>query len=216
MKTDAQLKKDVEAELSWDPAVDATSIGVAVKDGIVTLTGHIRTFAEKHAAVRVLRRVAGVKAIALELDVRLSPSHKRSDTDIAAAIKSALTWSAVVPQDKVVATVENGWVTLRGEVEWEFQRRGVEKVVRPLLGVVGISNEMIIRPKASVTDVKTRIANALKRQIEREIGNLQIDVDGSKVTLRGTVHSWQERDAVQGAAYSAPGVGVVLDELRIA
>ena len=215
MKSDAALKRDVEAELAWDPAVRATSIGVAVKDGVVTLTGHLDTYAEKVAAERALRRVAGVKSIALELDVRLSPEHRRSDTDIALAAEQALKWNTLVPE-QVRVMVDRGWVTLQGEVEWDYQRRSAEKAIRPLMGVVGISNDITLKPKLQTGDLQLRIADALKRQAEREARHMDIVVDGSTVTLRGTVNSWHERDAAQGAAWSAPGVRVVINELRVA
>lgn len=216
MKSDAILKRDVEAELAWDPAVKSTQIGVAVKDGVVTLTGHIGTYAEKDAAGRALRRVGGVKAIALELDVRLSPQHRRSDTDIATAVEQALTWNTLVPAEQIRVTVDQGWVTLQGEVEWDYQRRSVDKAIRPLMGVVGISNEVAIKPKVTPADLRSRIGDALKRQVEREVKHLDIKVDGSTVTLRGSVNSWQERDAAQGVAWSAPGVRVVINELQVA
>jgi len=215
VKTDADLKKDVMAELTWDPAIRATAVGVAVKDGVVTLTGHLDTFVEKIAIERALRRVAGVQAIALELDVKLSPQHKRSDTEIAAAAEQALKWNTVVPADKIRLTVENGWVRLQGEVEWDFQRQAVYKAVRPLVGVVGISNEITLKPKLTPADLGRRIEEALTRQALREAKRVQIDVDRATVTLRGTVHSWQERDAVQGAAWAAPGVHAVVNELRV-
>ena len=215
MKTDSDLKRDVQAELSWDPAVKSTQIGVAVKDGVVTLTGHLETYAEKHAAERALRRVGGVRAIALELDVRLSPEHQRSDTDIANAAEQALKWNTLVPVDQVRVTVDQGWITLQGEVEWDYQRRSVERALRPLTGVVGISDEITIRPKVAQANLQARIAEALKRQVEREVKHLDIKVDGSTVTLRGTVHSWRERDAAQGVAWAAPGVRAVINELRI-
>lgn len=215
MKTDADLKKDVEAELDWDPAVRSTAIGVGVKDGVVTLTGHIETYAEKYAAEKALRRVTGVKAIALELDVRLSPEHRRSDTDIAVAAEQSLKWNTLVP-DKVRLTVDKGWITLRGEAEWDFQRRSAEKAVRSLTGVVGISNEMTLKaPAVKPANLQSRIADALKRQVEREIKNIDIQVDGSTVTLRGRVNSWHERHAAGGAAWAAPGVLAVVNELSI-
>ena len=215
VKTDADLKRDVTAELAWDPAVKSTAIGVAVKDGVVTLTGHIDTFAEKHAALRAVRRVAGVKAIALELDVILSPDHKRNDTEIAQSAELALKWSTVVPLEAIRLTVDHGWVTLQGDVEWDYQRRSVEKAVRPLMGVVGISNEIVVRAKPKLADLKRRIEEALTRQAIREAQHVEVTVDGATVKLTGKVHSWQERDAVQGVAWAAPGVGVVVNELQI-
>ena len=216
MKTDADLKRDVTAELAWDPAVKATAIGVAVKDGVVTLTGHLETFAEKHAAERALRRVAGVKAIALELDVKLSFDHKRSDTDIAVSAEQALKWSTLVPVEAIRLTVDHGSVTLQGEVEWDYQRRSAEKAIRPLMGVVGISNELTLRVRPRATDLSLKIRDALTRQALREAKHIQVDVDGTTVKLSGTVHSWQEREAAQGVAWSAPGVQVIVNELRVA
>jgi len=216
MKTDADLKRDVSAELAWDPAVRSTAIGVAVKDGVVTLTGHIDTFAEKHAASRAVQRVAGVKAVALELDVRLSPDHKRSDTDIATSAEHALKWSTSVPAQAINLTVDHGWVTLRGEVEWDYQRRSVEKAIRPLIGVVGISNDIKLRVRPQATDLARNIESALLRQAIREARHIEVAVDGNTVKLTGTVHSWHERAAAQGVAWSAPGVHSVVNELRIA
>jgi osmotically-inducible protein OsmY len=216
MKTDADLKRDVTAELAWDPSVRATAIGVAAKNGVVTLTGHLDTFAEKHAAARAVRRVAGVKAIALEIDVKLAPDHKRSDTDIAAGAELALKWNTQVPPEAISVTVDHGWVTLRGEVEWDFQRRGVEKAIRPLMGVVGIGNEITLRARPQAANLSRKIEDALTRQAIREAQRIKVSVDGSTVKLTGTVHSWQERDAAQGAAWAAPGVHAVTNELLVA
>lgn len=215
MKTDQQLKGDVVAELAWDPAIKSNTVGVAVKDGIVTVTGHIETYAEKRAVEKALRRVAGVKAIAVELDVKLSPNHKRSDTDIAVSIENALKWNSLVPADKVRVTVDNGWVTLSGEVDWDYQRSSVVKAVRPLMGVVGVSNEMTLKTRAASSDVTRLIETALKRQAESEAKAITVDASGSTVTLRGKVHSWPERDAAGAAAWSAPGVRAVVNELSV-
>ncbi|MBW8827940.1 MAG: BON domain-containing protein [Burkholderiales bacterium] len=215
MKTDADLKRDVAAELAWDPAVKSTAIGVAAKDGVVTLTGHIDTFAEKHAASRAVRRVAGVKAIALELDVKIAPGHQRNDTEIAESAELALKWSTVVPLDSIRVTVDHGWITLQGDVEWDYQRRSVEQAIRPLMGVVGISNEVVVRGKPKLADLKRKIEDALTRQAIREAQHVEVAVDGSTVKLTGKVHSWQERDAVQVVAWSAPGVNLVVNELQI-
>jgi osmotically-inducible protein OsmY len=216
VRTDADLKRDVTAELAWDPAVKSTTVGVAVKDGVVTLTGHLETFAEKHAAARAVQRVAGVQAIALELDVKLSPDHKRSDTDIATGAEQALKWNTAVPIEAIRLTVDRGWITLQGEVDWDYQRRAAEKAIRPLMGVVGISNEITLRTRAKAADVSRRIEEALTRQAIREAKHIQIAIDGTTVKLSGNVHSWQEREAAQGVAWSAPGVRTVINELRIA
>jgi osmotically-inducible protein OsmY len=215
MKTDADLKRDVMAELAWDPAVKSTAIGVAVKDGVVTLTGHLETFAEKHAAARAVQRVAGVKAMALEIDVKLSFDHKRSDTEIAASAEEALKWNTLVSLDAIRLTVDHGWVTLQGEVEWDYQRRSVEKAIRPLMGVVGISNEITLRTRPQAAELSRKIEEALTRQVIREANQIQVTVDGTTVKLTGKVHSWHEREAAQGVAWSAPGVRAVINELRM-
>lgn len=215
MKSDADLKRDVEAELDWDPAIKSTAIGVSVKNGIVTLTGHIETYSEKWAVERAVKRVGGVKAIALEMDVRLSPAHLRSDTDIAEAAELALKWHTLVPTDAVRITVDNGWITLQGNVEWDFERRAVENAVRDLKGVVGLSNEIHVRQRPTSVDLTRRIQEALTRQAAREAHHIEVDAKDGTVTLRGSVHSWHEREAAQGAAWSAPGVRVVINELKI-
>jgi len=216
MKTDVELKKDVVEELAWDPAINATAVGVGVKDGVVTLTGHLDSYGEKFAIERALRRVAGVKAIAIELDVKLSPQHKRSDTEIAAAAEAVLSAANFGGfADNVRLKVENGWVWLNGEVDWNFQRMAIEAIVRPLRGVVGLSDEITIRHRPARADLGARIESALKRQAVREAHRIEISVEGNTVTLRGKVHSWQERDAVEGVAWSAPGVRCVINELQI-
>jgi len=215
MKTDAELKKDVVAELSWDPAVVSEAVGVAVKDGVVTVSGHLDNYAQKFAVEHALRRVHGLKAIALDLDVRLSPQHERSDTEIAEAAGQALKWSALLPADKIQLTVENGWVTLQGELDWEYQRQNAEKAIRPLLGVVGVSNQITLKPRPIPADITERITQALQRQALHEAKRVQIDVDGSTVTLRGQVPSWRDRNAIQSAAWAAPGVQSINNELRV-
>jgi len=215
MKTDLELKNDVEAELAWDPAINAAAIGVAVKDGVVTLTGHLATYGEKFAIERALRRLHGVSAIALELDVKLAPHHRRTDSEIAEAIEHALRWNTHVPADRIRVTVEGGHVTLTGEVEWNHQRLRVETIAHAMIGVAGITNHITLRPRATQGDVQTGIEQALKRQAEREAHRVQVEVNGSTVHLRGAVHSWQERDAAAGAAWSAPGVRAVVNDLRV-
>jgi len=214
-KTDIALKADVIGELVWDPAVKETAIGVAVKDGVVTLTGHLDTYAEKDAAMRAVRRVGGVKAIAVEIDVKLSPTHQRSDTDIAKAVELVLKWNTSIPPESVRVTVDHGWVTLQGQVEWDFQRSHAEKMIRPLMGVVGISNELKLTAKATAANLSRRIEDALKRQALREAQHIHVAVSGDTVKLTGTVHTWQERRAAQGVAWSAPGVRSVVNELHV-
>jgi osmotically-inducible protein OsmY len=215
VKTDWQLKRDVMDELAWDPAISANAIGVAVKDGVVTVSGHLDTFAEKVAVQRAVRRVTGVRAIAIELDVKLAPQHKRSDTEIAAAAEHALRWNTMIPAAKVRVTVEQGWVQLNGEVEWDYQRQAAFKAVRSLTGVVGVSNEITLGQRTTPADLAQRIQDALERQALREANRVQVTVADGTVTLQGNVHSSQERDAVQGAAWSAPGVRSVVNQLTL-
>lgn len=216
MKSDEQLKKDVEAELEWDAAINATHIGVAVKDGVVTLAGHLDTFTEKRLVERAVQRVAGLRALAVELDVKLAADHVRNDSEIARGIETAFQWSTLVPADRIKVKVEDGWVTLTGDVEWDYQRNKAESAVRPLIGVVGITNRISLKAPASPTNITNRIRDALKRQAEREANAIEVTVQDGTVTLEGTVHSWVERAAVQGAAYSAPGIAQVVNKLHVA
>ena len=215
MKTDAQLKTDVTNELQWDPSINATNVGVAVKDGIVTLTGHLETYAEKFAIERATQRVEGVKAVAVELDVKLAPSHQRSDTEIAQAAESALKWHSVVPESRVQIKVERSWLTLSGELDWEHQRESAYKAVRALTGVVGVSNLIMLKPQVTPGNIANRIREALTRHAEREAKHIEVDIAGSTVILRGRVDSWAERFAAQGAAWAAPGITSVLNKLTV-
>ncbi|MDP2256133.1 MAG: BON domain-containing protein [Polaromonas sp.] len=215
MKTDMQLKADVTDELAWDPAINAAGIGVMVKDGVVTLTGHLDSFAEKHAVERAVRRVAGVRGIALELDVKLAAEHKRSDSEIAQAAATALRLNSMVPEGKVQIEVENGWITLTGEVDWSYQMARAEQCIRPLAGVRGLYNRITIKPRASSKDVGAQITAALTRQAMREAKHITIEVEGGVVTLWGKVHSLAEREATVGAAFSAHGVSRVVDKLEV-
>jgi len=215
VKTDADLLREVRAELAWDPAVKCNAIDVAVSDGVVSLTGSIETLADRHAAERAVRRVAGVQAIAIDLQVTLAAHHQRSDADIAASATQALKWNTLVPLEQVELAVDQGRVTLRGEVQWDYQRRGIEKALRPLMGVVAISNEITLRAQSKAVDLSRKIEQALTRQALREARKVHVDVDGATVKLTGTVHSWKELEAVQGVAWSAPGVHAVINELRV-
>jgi osmotically-inducible protein OsmY len=216
MKTDAQLKSDIEAELEWEPSINAAHVGVAVDKGIVTLTGHLETFAEKFAIDRVVSRIAGVQAVAVELDVKLAAGHVRSDTEIAASAEAALRWNTMVPADKIRLKVEKGWVTLSGEVDWDFQRREAVSAVHAIKGVRSVINSISLKARSAPADVAARILDALKRRAQREARDVHVTMAGGVVTLRGQVHSVPDRDAACGAALAAPGVTGVIDELTLA
>lgn len=215
MKTDAELRNEVLNELSWDPLIPETRIGVAVSDGVVTLSGHLDSYEEKVAAKQAAERVAGVTAIAVELDVIPPGAHRRSDTEIAAAMQQALSWNSSVPHERVRVSVEKGWVTLSGELDWNFQRRAVERMVRPLKGVVGIVDNIRLKTQAAPENLQARITEALTRQAVREAKRIEVAVDGSIVTLIGHVHSWAEKTAAEGATWSAPGVSRVNNQLTV-
>lgn len=215
MKTDSEIKKDVLSELQWDPLIPETKVGVTVNEGVVTLSGHVDTYAEKVAAKRAAERVSGVKALAIEIDVIPVGDHQRSDTEIALAAEHALSWNTSVPQDRVKVTVEQGWVTLTGDLDWNFQRRAVERLVRPLKGVVGVTDNIRLKTLPVPLKLRERIQDALTRQVMREARRIEVVVEGSEVTLRGQVHSWAERNAAEGASWSAPGVTRVNNQLQV-
>lgn len=215
MKTDAELRLDVMAELAWDPVINPNKVGVAVADGIVTLSGHLDTYAQKWAAERAVQRVEGVKAVALELDVRLAADHVRSDTDIAQAAELALRWHSLVPSDAVRVTVNHGELTLTGAVEWDYQRESATQAMCQIKGVKSVNSLMTIRHKTPAPDLKTRIQQALTRRAIRQAGHIDVQVVDHTVTLTGRVGSWHERMAAQGAAWGAPGVSSVVNKLVV-
>jgi osmotically-inducible protein OsmY len=215
MKSDSELKRDVENELTWEPSVNEAHIGVTVKDGIVTLTGHVPSFAEKYGAEKSAKRVYGVKAVADELDVKLAGSAKRTDEDIAQACVSALKESYSVPHEKVKVVVNSGWVTLEVEVEWQFQRVAAMDAVRYLTGVTGVSNGMTIKARVSPKDVKDKIKAAFHRSAEIDARRVEIEARDGKVILHGSVRSWAEREEAQQAAWAAPGVTAVENEIMV-
>lgn len=215
MKTDTQLKKDVIAELDWDPCINATHIGVAVQDGVVLLSGHLDTFGEKYAVERAVQRVADVKAMALELDVKLEPHHQRSDAEIATAIETAFAWHALVPQERIQVKVERGLVTLSGEVDWDYQRHNAEICVQPVTGVRGLSNQITLRERKTTEFLAQRIHDALARHAQAQAQQINIAINAHTVTLRGPVASIGERSAVEAAAWTAPGISRVINELRV-
>ncbi|MET3119688.1 osmotically-inducible protein OsmY [Undibacterium sp. GrIS 1.8] len=215
MNTDTQIQKDVLAELKWEPSVDASHIGVEVSDGVVTLAGQVRTITEKWDAERAAQRVYGVKALAVEIDVRLPGTNQRTDSDIARTAKYTLEWLTYVPNDAVSVVVENGFITLTGEVDWEYQRKAVIGAVRNLMGVTGLSDQIMIQSNVSLSAIKSDIEAALGRRAHTDVKNIFVTVNGNEVTLSGTVHSWLERDLAVHSVWGTLGVKNVVDQTTI-
>jgi osmotically-inducible protein OsmY len=216
MKSDGQLQLDINAELAWDPAINSEDIAVKVSDGVVTLAGHVRSYAEKMDAERAALRVSGVKALAVEMEVRLGGDHTRQDVDIARSAKNVLEWTAHLPKDKVKVTVENGWVTLTGEVHWEYQRQSAVSALRYLIGVKGVYDQLLIKPSISAPVVKADIEAALKRRAQQDAKDISVSVSGSDVTLSGRVHTWSERELATNTAWRSPGVSKVINNITLA
>ena len=215
MKTDKQIQQDVIAELGWEPSINATHIGVEVADGVVTLAGHVSSYTEKSNAERAAQRVAGVKALAVEMDVKLAGSSKRNDADIARSADNVLQWATYLSPDSIKVKVEGGWITLSGEVEWDYQRQTTIDAVRHLSGVTGVSDQIAIKPKVSSTLVKSDIEAALRRRARTDAQKISVEVQGSDVTLTGSVHSWSERDLARDSAWGTPGVRNVVDKMTV-
>jgi osmotically-inducible protein OsmY len=213
VRTDQEIQADVLAELRWDHSVSATEIGVTVKDGVVTLTGTVDTYLKKWRAEEAAHRVAGVVAVANDITVRTI--GERTDADIAAAAANALKWNASIPADKIQVTVDKGWVTLRGEVEWQYQKEEAERVVRRLWDVKGVSNLIVVKPLATPTDLKKKIEDALVRSAEVDAKNITVEVQGGKVILKGKVRSWAERQEAERTAWLAPGIRSVDNQITL-
>jgi osmotically-inducible protein OsmY len=213
-KSDIQLKQDIEDELRWDPKVNAAQIGVSVDKGAVSLLGAVDTYAEKWAAEDATKRVSGVRTVAQDLTVKVLGDHIRSDSDIAAAIQNALTWDVVVPKN-VTAKVQNGSVTLEGQVTWNYQRDAAARAIRYLTGVVGVYNAITLKPETSTAQVKEKVQAALQRQATADAKSIHIETSGGKVTLTGHASSWQSIEDAAHAAWAAPGVTEVVDQVKI-
>jgi osmotically-inducible protein OsmY len=216
MKTDIQLQQDVIAELKWDPKINAAHIGVQAQDGVVTLSGHVDSYAEKWNAEDAAKRVTGVKVLAIDIDVILPNSSQKSDSEIALAISNAMKVNTYHLDALVKARVEDGLVTLTGVVEWQFQKIAASNAIRYLTGVKGIFNNILVKPKVSITAVKSDIDAAINRRAQSDIQNIKVLVDGSDVTLTGKVHDWSEKNLVIDAAWAVPGVRKVVDRMAFA
>ena len=215
MKSDSEIREDVIRELQWDPQVpDPEAIGVAVTDGAVTLTGNVPTYGRKLAAVRAASRVYGVKAVADELRVKLD-TDPRDDSDIARAIAHVLEWNTQIPEGQVHARVQAGWVMLEGEVDWDYQRHEVERMVRNVRGVVGITNNILIKPRVSADQIEAKIEEAFKREAEVDTRHIRVEVSDHTAKLHGHVHSLNEANAASVAAAAAPGVSLVESHLVV-
>ncbi|MBY5344437.1 BON domain-containing protein [Rhizobium leguminosarum bv. viciae] len=212
---DITLRQNILDELEFDPSIDAASIGVAVDNGIVTLTGRVSSYSEKQTAEGVVKRVKGVRGIAEEIEVKVFSAYETSDEDIARRAANLIDWNVSVPKDTVQVKVQKGWVTLTGKVEWQYQKNAAAETVRDLGGVVGLSNLIEIAPRVSAADVKKRIEDAFKRDAELESQGIRVEVSGGSVTLRGKVHTWSERRAAERAAWSAPGIKTLNDQIAV-
>jgi osmotically-inducible protein OsmY len=213
-RTDQELQNSVLAELKWDAQVQPNEIGVIVKDGVVTLTGWVDSYLKKWAAEEAALRVTGVKAVANDIEVRLA--NERTDGDIAAAAARALEWDASIPPDKVQATVAKGWVTLKGQVEWQYQGEEAENVVRRLAGVRGVTNLIVVKPRVKPEELKKKIEDALVRNAQIDADRIKVEIVGTKAILKGAVRAWAEKKEAERVAWSAPGITEVENQVSIA
>jgi osmotically-inducible protein OsmY len=213
--TDREMRLHVESALDWEPSVEATAVGVTVTDGIVTLRGDVGTYREKQTAERVVLGVYGVKGVANDLVVRPVNGYERTDSDIAQSAVAALQLNYVVPRNKVTVSVADGWLTLKGQVIWQFQKDAAARAVRDLAGVLGVSNQIAIQPNVKANDVQAKIVAAFKRSAEIDSRRVRVNVNNGEVVLTGNVRSWAERQEAERAAWAAPGVTSVDDQLDV-
>lgn len=215
MSHDGKLQHKVLTELSWDPSIDAAHIGVTAENGVITLSGHVSSFAQKRAAEEAARRIKGVEAVAEEIEVRLPFEAKRADDQIAAAALERLNWDPTVPKHAVQVTVDAGWVNLTGQVEWHFQREAAEEDIRSLSGVIAVSNDITIAPKVDCQNISDDITHALHRSWFFDPNTISVSGEDGKIKLTGTVHTPHERKVAAATAWAAPGVVDVKNELRV-
>ncbi len=214
--SDLSLRQHILEELEFQPDIDAANIGVTVDNGVVTLSGHVKSYAQKINAERAVKSITGVRALAEEIQVRLEKNAGTADDTIAARALNIIAWSSDVPEEDIEITVQNGWVTLEGEVDWQYQKETVERAVHKLSGVVGIDNRLTLRARLNAVDVQQRIEEALKRNAEVDAKGIHVKVEGDVVRLEGRVHLWRERKIAERAAWSVPGVRQVENHLLLA
>jgi osmotically-inducible protein OsmY len=213
--TNRELKEEVLNALDWEPSIDAGEIDVSVEENVVTLTGRVGSYAQKLAAERATLGVYGVKGVANDLEVVVTPVYERTDTDIAQAAVEALKWNSLVPTNRVTVAVSGGWVTLNGTLDWQYQKDAADRTVRNLTGVRGVTNDITVKPRVSTTDVESKIENAFRRSAEIDARRITVVAQNGEVTLTGNVHSWAERREATRAAWAAPGVTQVVDRLDV-
>lgn len=216
MRSDEDIKRDVEEELRWDPDIDATDVGVAVKNGVVTLIGFIRSYMQKYDAERDAKRVAGVVGVANDIEVRLPAIHQKPDPELAREAVEEIKRELPYSYSLIKVLVSNGWVTLEGDVEWNYQKERAEAAARRVKGIKGITNFVMVKPRVEPTDVKRKIEEALKRTAEVDANRITVEANGTEVVLKGTVRSWAEREEAERAAWQAPGVRRVDNRIAIA
>jgi osmotically-inducible protein OsmY len=215
MKSDSEIERDVKDELSWNPDLDATDIAVSVKKGVVTLTGFVRSYTDKFEAEAAAKRVSGVVAVANDIEVRMPSVDERPDPEIARDAVAAIKSQLPISSEKIKVIVKNGWITLEGQVEWQYQRSTAEHAVRRIKGLKGVSNMIQLKPHAQPSEIKRKIQEAFRRNAEVDSNRIIVEADGSVVTLKGTVRSWVEREEAERAAWAAPGVTSVVDQIVV-
>jgi osmotically-inducible protein OsmY len=216
MRSDTEIERDVKEELQWDPDLDASDIAISVKDGIVTLAGFVKSYTDKYEAEAAAKRVVGVLGVANDLEVRLPSVDERPDPDIARDAVAAIKSQLPISSQNIKVVVKNGWVTLEGQVEWQYQRNTAENAVRRIRGVKGVSNLIKLQPRTEPNEIKRKIQEAFRRSAEVDANRIQVEANGGEVILKGTVRSWAEREEAERAAWSAPGVTKVVDQIVVA
>jgi osmotically-inducible protein OsmY len=216
MKSDREIERDVKEELEWNPDLDATDIAVSAKNGVVTLVGFVKSYTDKYEAEAAAKRVAGVVGVANDLEVRMPSVDERPDPEIARAAVAAIKAQLPISAERIKVVVKSGWVTLEGQVEWQYQKNTAETAVRRIKGVKGVSNLVQLKPRAEPSEIKKKIMDAFKRNAEVDANRIVVEANGSEVILEGTVRSWIEREEAERVAWSAPGVTKVEDRIVVA